>query len=191
MWELDHKESWAPKNWCFWTVVLEKTFESPLNCPELKPVHPKGNQPWIFIGKADVEASILWPLDMKSWFHWKRLWCWERLKTKGDDRGWDGWMASLIQWTWVWANSRRKWRVGKPGVLQSMGSQRVRHNDSTTTTNPRWLVSFGKEENAVWRWRHTRRKPGEDGDRLFIFSKHNYTFDSISTWNTLLFSNFW
>ena len=69
MWELDYKESWALKNWCFWTVVLEKTFESPLDCKEIQPVHPKGNQCWIFIGRTDVEAEtpILWPPDVKSW----------------------------------------------------------------------------------------------------------------------------
>ena len=69
MWELDHKESWAPKNWCLWTVVLEKTPESPLDNKEIKPVNPKGNQPWIFIGQTDAEAEapILWPLDEKSW----------------------------------------------------------------------------------------------------------------------------
>ena len=70
MWELDHKESWAPKNWCFWTVVLEKTLESPLDCKEIKPVNPKGNQSWIFIGRtnAEVETPILWPPDVKNWF---------------------------------------------------------------------------------------------------------------------------
>ena len=69
MWELDYKESWAPKNWCFWTVVLEKTLESPLNCKEIKPVHPKGDQSWVFIGRTDVKAEtpILWPHDAKSW----------------------------------------------------------------------------------------------------------------------------
>ena len=71
MWELDHKESWARKNWCFWTVVLEKTLESPLDCKEIQPVHPKGNQSWIFIGKTDAEAEteapILWPSDTKTW----------------------------------------------------------------------------------------------------------------------------
>ena len=69
MWELDHKESWAPKNWCFWTAVLEKTVESPLDCKEIKPVNPKGNQSWIFIGRtdADAEAPILWPPDVKNW----------------------------------------------------------------------------------------------------------------------------
>ena len=75
MWELDYKESWAPKNWCFWTVVLEKTLESPLDCKEIQPVHPKGNQSWMFIGRTDVEAEtpILWPPDAKSWLIWKTL----------------------------------------------------------------------------------------------------------------------
>ena len=68
MWELDYKESWEPKNWCFWTVVLEKTLESPLDCKEIKPVNPEGNQPWIFIGRTDAEAEAptLWPPDAKS-----------------------------------------------------------------------------------------------------------------------------
>ena len=65
MWELDYKESWVPKNWCLWTMVSEKTLESPLDCKEIKPVNPKGNQPWIFIGRT--EALILWLLDIKSW----------------------------------------------------------------------------------------------------------------------------
>ena len=73
MWELDYKESWAPKNWCFWTVVLEKTLENPLDCKEIKPVSPKGDQPWVFIERTDVEAEtpILWPSDAKSWLIWK------------------------------------------------------------------------------------------------------------------------
>ena len=73
MWELDHKESWVSKNWCFWTMVLEKSFESPLNCKEIQPVHPKGNQFWIFIGKTHVEAEapIIWPPDAKNWLTWK------------------------------------------------------------------------------------------------------------------------
>ena len=73
MWELDYKESWAPKNWCFWTVALEKTLESPLDCKEIQPVHPKGDQSWVFIGRTDVEAEtpILWPPHVKSWLIWK------------------------------------------------------------------------------------------------------------------------
>ena len=73
MWELDYKESWVPKKWCFWTVVLEKTLESPLDCKEIQPVHPKGDQSWVFFGRTDVEAEtpILWPPDAKSWLIWK------------------------------------------------------------------------------------------------------------------------
>ena len=73
MWELDYKESWAPKNWCFWTVVLQKTLESPFNYKEIQPVHPKGNESWIFIGRTDAEAEtpILRPLDAKNWLIWK------------------------------------------------------------------------------------------------------------------------
>ena len=130
MWELDYKESWALKNWCFWTVVLEKTLESPLDCKEIQPVHPLGDQSWMFIGRTDVETEIpiLWPPDAKNW-----PWCWERLKAggEGDNRGWDSWMASLIQWMWVWVNSRSWWWTGRSGMLQSMGSQRVRHNWAT------------------------------------------------------------
>ena len=75
MWELDYKESWVLKNWCFWTVVLEKTLESPLDCREIQPVHPKGNQSWTFSGRTDAEAEtpILWPPDVKYWLIWKTL----------------------------------------------------------------------------------------------------------------------
>ena len=127
MWELDHKVSWAPKNWCFWTVVLERTPESPLNLKEIKPVNPKGNQSWIFIGRTDTEAEapILWPPDEENWLIGKDP---DAGKIEGRRRGWDGWMASLTQWTWVWASSRSRWWTGKPGVLQSMGSQRVGHD---------------------------------------------------------------
>ena len=133
IWELDYKESWALKNWCFWTVGLEKTLESPLDSKEIQPVNSKGDQPWVFTGMTDVEAEtpILWPI-LQYWepTHWKRPWCWERLKVggKGHKRGWNGWTASPIQWTQVWANFGRLWRTGKPGMLQSMGSQRVGHN---------------------------------------------------------------
>ena len=131
--ELEYKESWVLKNWCFWTVVLEKTLESPLDCKEIQLVHPEVNQSWILIGRidAETEAPIL---SLVTWCkeltHWKRPWCWERLKTGrgGDSRGWDDWMASPIQRTWVLANSEREWRTGKPGMLQSIGLQRVRHS---------------------------------------------------------------
>ena len=132
MWELDHKEGWVLKNWCFRTVVLEKTLESPLDGREIKPVNRKGNQSWVFIQRndAEAEAPILWPTWCEELTHWKRPWCWERLKVggEGDDRGWDSWMASPTRWTWVWASSKSWWWTGKPGMLQSMGSQGVGHD---------------------------------------------------------------
>ena len=99
MWELDHKESWAPKNWCFWTVLLEKTLESPLDCKEIQPVHPKGDQSWIFIGRTDAEAEtpILWPPDVKNWLIWKdpdarKDWRQEEKGTTEDGMvGWHQW----------------------------------------------------------------------------------------------------
>ena len=117
IWELDHKESWALKNWCFWTVVLEKTLESPLNCKEIQPVHPKAD--------PKAETPIVLAIWCEELTHWKRPWFWEGLKAGGekDDRRWDGWMASLTWRTWVWASSRSWWWTGKPGVLQSMGLQ--------------------------------------------------------------------
>ena len=125
MWELDYKESWAPKNWCFWTVVLEKTLVSSLDCNKIQPVHPKGDESWVFIGRTDVEAetSILCPPDVRSWLIWKDH-DWERLMAgaEGDDRGWDGWMASPTQRTCVWVDSGSWWWTGRPGMLQFMGS---------------------------------------------------------------------
>ena len=130
MWELDHKEGWVPKIWCFWTVVLEKTLESPLDCKEIQPVHPTGNQPWIFIGRTDAEAEtpMLWPPDAKKGLIGKDP---DAGKDWRYNRWWDGWMASPTRWTWVWASSGSWWWTGRPGMLQSMGSQRVRHDWAT------------------------------------------------------------
>ena len=98
-------------------------------------VSPKGNQPWIFIGRADVEAEtpILWPPDAKSWLIGKDPDAGKDLKAggEGDDRGWDGWMASATQWTWVWVDSGSRWWTGRPGVLWFMGSQRVAQDWAT------------------------------------------------------------
>ena len=133
------------------SVVLEKTLESSLDCKEIQPVHSK-DQSWVFFGRNDAKAEtpILWATWCEELTHWKRPWCWERLKAggEGDDRGWDGWLASLTRWTWVWASSGSWWRTGKPGVLQFMGSQRVRH-DWVTELNwfmtprvyyPEWVI---------------------------------------------------
>ena len=108
MWELDYKESWALKNWCFWTVVLEKTLESPLDCKEIQPVHSKGDQSWVFIGRTDIEAEtpVLWPPDAKSWLTGKDL---DAGKDQGQDEkgmtedemvGWHHWLDGPdFEWT--------------------------------------------------------------------------------------------
>ena len=128
IWELDCEESWAPKNWCFWTVVLEKTLESPLDCKEIQPVHPKGDQSWVFIGRTDVEAEapILWPPDEKSWFIGKdpdagRDWGQEEKGTTEDEMaGWHhqlrdlglGALRELVM-------DREAWRAAIHGVSKS------------------------------------------------------------------------
>ena len=156
MWELDGEESWAPKYWCFWTMVLEKTLESPLDCKEIHPVYPKGDQSWVFIGRTDAEAEtpILGPPHTKSWLTGKdpdagR----DGGRGEGDNRGWDGCMASPTQWTWVWVNSGSWWWTGRPGVLWFMGLQRVRHNWATELTEHRVSISTCKLSItvvAVW-----------------------------------------
>ena len=123
----------------FFLVLLEKTRECPLDCKEIQPDHPRGNQSWIFIGRTDAEAPILWPNDAKNRLTGKnpdagKDWRWEEKET---DRGWNGWMASAPRWIWVWVCSGRWWWTGRPGVLQSMGPQRVRH-DWATEMN--WLI---------------------------------------------------
>ena len=122
-------KKWVPKNWCFWTMVLEKTVESLLDSKEIKQVNPKWYQLWIFIGRTDAEAEAptLWPCDVKNWLIRKdsdagKDWRWEEM-IEDEMVGWHH-----CQWTWVWTSSRRWWRTGKPGVLQSMGSRRVGHD---------------------------------------------------------------
>ena len=147
MWEVDYNESWVQRNWCFWTVVLEKTLESPLDCKKIQPVHPRGDQSWVFLGRTDIEAEtpILWLPDAKSWLIWKDplLPPSKRLKVggKADNRGWDGWMAFPTQWRWVWVNSGSWWWTGRPGMLWSIGARRVGH-DSATELN--WTDSVKK-----------------------------------------------
>ena len=112
-------------SWCFWTVVLwtvEKTLESPLDWKEIKPVHPKGNQPWIFIRRtvAKGESPILWPPEVQSSLTGCfPTWCWERQKTGGEEDNRDGWVASPTQRTWVWASSGTAWRAAVRGVAKS------------------------------------------------------------------------
>ena len=158
MWELEHKESWA-QNWCFWTVVLEKTrrlLRVPWtarrsNQSILKEISPEKWKGWCWSWNYNTLTTWWEELTL-----WERPWCWERLKAggEGDDRGWYGWMASSTQWTWVWVNSGSWWWTGRPGVLQSTGSRRVGHNWGTelsllwapdsehvATTSGQWLLS--------------------------------------------------
>ena len=137
MWELAYKESWAPKNWCLWTVALDKTLESPLDCKEIQPINPKGNLSWIIIGSTDAEAETptLWPPDAKNWLIWKDPDAGKDWRQEKGTTGWDGRMASLTQWTWIWVGPRNCWWTGKPGVLQSMGSRRVGHDSDWTELN--------------------------------------------------------
>ena len=158
MWELNYKVGWTPKNWCFRTVVLEKTLESHLDCKEIKPVNPKGNQSWIFIGRTDVEAEapILWSPDAKSRLTGKDPDA-GRLKAGEEDyRGWDGWTASLTQCTWVWANSRdsegqQAWHPAVHGVTKNW----TRLSDWTTMNSEE--SSATTDQNAAPKeWRSER-----------------------------------
>ena len=147
MWELDCEESWVPKNWCFWTVVLEKTLESPLDFKEIQPVHPKGNQSWIFIGRTDAEAEtpvlchLMWRADsfektlMLGKIEGGRRRGWQRM------RWLDGITNSMDM---VWVDSRSWWWIGRPGVLWFIGLQRVGHDWATELnwTEPCQILGF-------------------------------------------------
>ena len=144
IWELDHKEGLALKNWCLWTVVLEKTLESPLDCKEIQPVHPKGNQHWIFIGRTDAEAETptVWPPDAKYWLIRKdpdagKDWGQEEKRmTEGEMVGWHHWLNGHE----FWINSGSWWWTERPGMLRFMGSQRVGHD--WVTELKRYKVEF-------------------------------------------------
>ena len=140
-WTIKKAECWKIKAFELW-CLLEKTFESPLDCKKIKPVHSKGDQSWIFMEELMLKLKLQYFSHLiHEPTHQKRPWGWERLKAggEGDDRGWDGWMTSPTWWTWVWASSRSWWWTGKPGVLQSMVSQWAWH-DWVTELN--WTLLF-------------------------------------------------
>ena len=163
VWELDHKEAWAPKNWCFSIVVLEKTLESPLDCKEVKPVDTKGRKSTLNIHWKDYWCWRWSSNTLATWWkelaHWKRPWCWERLRAegKGGNRWGDGWVASLSQWTWVWANweivkDREAWWAAVHGVAKSWTQL-----SNWTTLNP--AEHFSLKSDRTFRvglsWRET------------------------------------
>ena len=136
----EHRKIDAFELWCW-----RRSFESPLDCKEIKPGNPKGSQSWLFIGRTDAEAEapMLWPPDTKNWLLRSNPEGWERLKAggEGENRGWDGWMASPTRWAWVWVNTGSWWWTGRPGVLRFMESQIVGH-DWATELNWRKLWNF-------------------------------------------------
>ena len=179
MWELDYKESWAQRNWCYWTVVLEKTLERTLDYKEIQTVHSKGDQSWMFIGRTDVEAEtpILWPPAVKSWLIWKDPDAGKDWRQEKGTTGWDGWMASLTQWTavgdgqgglacccsWVCKKSDTTEWLNWTGVFDfHFFQQTVQFNPKWTQTDPKvrnskeaehWLNS-GKTETRFLSFRN-------------------------------------
>ena len=155
MWKLDYKESWALKNWCFWTVVLEKTLESPLDCKEIQPVHPKGDQSWVFIGRPDAEAetAILWPPDEKNWLIWKDLDAgkdWgqqEKGMTEDEMVGWHHWLDGHgFGWTLGVGDGQ--------GGLMCCGSWGRKESDTTERLNwteLNWIVLSPVQNLNPWK----------------------------------------
>ena len=151
MWELDCEDSWVPKNWCFWTVVLEKTLESPLDCKETQPVKE--------ISPGYSLEGLMLKLKLQYYGHlMQRVDSLEktlmlggiRLGWEGDDRGKDGWMASPTQWTWVWVNSGNWWWTGRPGMLWFMGLQRVGHDWATELNWTRLVITFLPRSKSIF-----------------------------------------
>ena len=160
MWELDYKESWALTNWCFWTVVLEKTLEIPLVCKEIQSVHPKWDQSWVFIRRTDLEAEtpILWPPDTKSWLIWKYP---DAGKDLGQEKGATedemvGWHLRLdghgFGWTPGIGDGTTPGPPGRPGVLPFMRSQRVRYDWATELNCTEALPLTQQQPNAISRF---------------------------------------
>ena len=145
-WTVKKSEHWRIDSFELWCC---RTLASPLDCKEIQPVYPKGDQSWVFIGRTDAETPTLWPPYTKNWLIGTDLMLGEiegeRRRGLQNYRGWDVWMASLTQWTWVWVNPGSWWWTGRPGMLQSMGSQRVGHD---------WVTELNWTElwKTIWRF---------------------------------------
>ena len=163
MWVLDCEEGRELKNWCFWTVVLEKTLESPLFCKKIQLINPKGNQSWIFIRRTDLRLKLpyfdhlMWITDSLE----KTLMLGKIEGRRMGQQRMRGWMASPTRWTWVWAGSRSWWWTGKPGVLQPMGSKTVGHD---------WATELD------WTWRIISENKTLDSIFLFMWCSNVYIF---------------
>ena len=169
MWELDCEESWVPENWCFWSVVLEKTLESPLDCKEIQPVHPKEISPGCSLEemmlklKRQYFGHLMWRVDSLE----KTLML-GKIGAGGEegDRGWNGWMASLTWWTWIWVNSGSWWWTGRRGVLQSWG---CKESDKTERLN--W-TELNRDGRALF-------------PQLFFMTYiQSLQFWEVTSWNT-------
>ena len=178
MWELYHKEDWALKYWCFWVVVLEKTLGIPLDSKEIKPVNPKGNQPWVFIESTDAEAPILWPPDVKSWFSWKdpdagKDWRQEEKETTDDEMvGWHHWLNGheFEQTPWVIVKDREAWCAAFHGVSKSLNklghlnnnNRKVKTRSETQVYRMNeWISGFHSHtlsRNSSWKGSVTRHQ---------------------------------
>ena len=174
MWEWDHTEGCVLKNGCFQNVVLETILESPLECKEIKPVNPEGNQTWILIGKTDAEALIIWPPDAKSWLIGKKLWCWQRLRAEGEEDemvGWHHWLKGQeLNKLRETVKDREAWHA----AIRRVAKCRTRLSDWKTTTNwriiadnIRFISAIHQYELAVGATSEPSGKPLEDCNYLF------------------------